>query len=87
MQRVANQQQKHSSILKDSGAKLILFPRAEEREVTGRREEGETRLQKIGRLRSGGISIRNEGVLISGISATPTDRCAESDSSVCRHHA
>lgn len=69
VQRVANQQQKHSSILKDSGAKLILFPRAEEREVTGRREEGETRLQKIGRLHSGGISIRNKGVLISGISA------------------
>lgn len=68
MQRVANQQQKHSSILKDSGAKLI-FPRAEEREVTGRRDEGETRLQKIGRLHSGGISIRNEGVLISAISA------------------
>lgn len=42
LQRAANQQQKHSSILKDSGAKLILFPRAEGREVTGSRRGGKT---------------------------------------------
>lgn len=40
LQRAANQQQKHSSILKDSGAKLILFPTAEGREVRGRRRGG-----------------------------------------------